>query len=186
MPKTKSDLKSQGIAARNAIPALERKKLSLAICERVIASEWIAADVILSYNAFNGEVDMEAFNQWAIDSGKKVAFPICKEGYMLVAAAPHGKDGLKVGKYGIISPVEGKCDLIKASDIGLVIVPCTAFHALTRARIGMGAGYYDRYLPQCLNAAKIGVAFEAQRVEELEADPWDVPLDRIATERQWH
>ena len=27
----------------------------------------------------------------------------------------------------------------------------------------MGKGYYDRYLPRCKNAVKIGIAFEAQR-----------------------
>jgi 5-formyltetrahydrofolate cyclo-ligase len=186
MQQTKSDLRKLGIAARKAISPEERKKRSLAICNRLISSEWSAASVILSYKAFQGEVDMEAFDSWAAEAGKKVAYPICKDGYLIVAAIPYGKDSMKAGKYGIIAPVESESELVKAEDIGLVIVPCAAFHGPTRLRVGMGAGYYDRYLPLCRNAAAIGVAFEAQRVDFLEADPWDVPLVRIATEERWY
>jgi len=29
----------------------------------------------------------------------------------------------------------------------------------------------------------VGVGFEAQRVDALDAQPWDVPLDAVCTER---
>lgn len=47
----------------------------------------------------------------------------------------------------------------------------------------MGKGYYDRYLPRCKNAVKIGIAFEAQRVEHAAVDEHDQRLDAYVTER---
>ena len=66
--------------------------------------------------------------------------------------------------------------------LDLVLAPCTAFDAGCY-RVGMGKGYYDRYLPRCTRAAVYGIAYEAQRVEAVAAGPLDVRLDGIITER---
>jgi 5-formyltetrahydrofolate cyclo-ligase len=56
-------------------------------------------------------------------------------------------------------------------------------------RIGHGKGHYDRalaHLRESGNVFTIGLAWEPQVVEEaLEPDPWDVPLDAIATPKEW-
>ena len=62
-----------------------------------------------------------------------------------------------------------------------MLVPCTAFDAVCR-RVGMGKGYYDRYLPRCTRAVKLGVAFEAQRVDKAAVDAHDEKLDGFVTE----
>ena len=62
-----------------------------------------------------------------------------------------------------------------------MLVPCTAFDAACR-RVGMGKGYYDRYLPRCRNAVLLGAAFEAQRVEQAAVDAHDQRLDGFVTE----
>ena len=48
----------------------------------------------------------------------------------------------------------------------------------------MGAGYYDRFLPKCVNAVFAMAAFEAQRAENLPQDETDVPMDIIVTEER--
>lgn len=66
-------------------------------------------------------------------------------------------------------------------------MPCTAFDA-DCFRVGMGKGYYDRFLPRCTHAGKIGIAFEAQRVAHAAVDRHDQRLDAYVTERgiyQW-
>ena len=66
-----------------------------------------------------------------------------------------------------------------------LVVPLTlglvAVYAACR-RVGMGKGYYDRYLPRCTRAVKVGVAFEAQRVEAAAVDAHDQRLDGFVTE----
>ena len=65
-------------------------------------------------------------------------------------------------------------------EIDLVIVPAVALD-IKGNRLGRGKGYYDRLLPQCPQAYKIGVALECQLLEELPVDPFDAPLDAVFT-----
>lgn len=64
----------------------------------------------------------------------------------------------------------------------VVLVPMLGFDSNLH-RIGYGGGYYDKFLAGQLQAQKIGVCFESGRVERLPAEPHDVPLDVIITEK---
>ena len=46
----------------------------------------------------------------------------------------------------------------------------------------MGAGYYDRFLPQTENAIKIGVAYDALLQDELPYNEYDVPVPYLVSE----
>ena len=140
------------------------------------------AENLLIYAAFGGEVDLAGLAEQAARLGKTVAYPVCGEHFTLTAAVP-GPDGWEVGAYGIRTPVLERAALIRPEALDLVLVPCTAFDAVCR-RVGMGKGYYDRYLPRCRNAVALGVAFEAQRVPEAAADEQDWQLDGFVTERK--
>ena len=131
---------------------------------------------------FGGEVDLAGLAEQAARLGKTVAYPVCGENFTLTAAVP-GPDGWEMGAYGIRTPVLERAALIRPEALDLVLVPCTAFDAVCR-RVGMGKGYYDRYLPRCRNAVALGVAFEAQRVPEAAADEQDWQLDGFVTERK--
>ena len=109
-----------------------------------------------------------------------MAYPVCGENFTLTAAVP-GPDGWEMGAYGIRTPVLERAALIRPEALDLVLVPCTAFDAACR-RVGMGKGYYDRYLPRCRNAVALGVAFEAQRVDKAAVDVYDEKLDGFVTE----
>ena len=78
------------------------------------------------------------------------------------------------------TPAEALAPWLEQLD--LVLVPCTAFDADCR-RVGMGKGYYDRYLPRCTRAVKIGIALEVQRVPRAAVDAHDQRLDAFVTER---
>ncbi len=63
----------------------------------------------------------------------------------------------------------------------LIFVPMVGFDAAVN-RIGQGGGHYDRYLAAHPQACRIGVAWECQRVDRIDARAWDVPMDAIVTE----
>ena len=139
------------------------------------------AQTILLYAAFGSEADLSAFAEKAQAQGKTLAYPVCGEAYSLTAAVP-GPDGWETGLYGIRTPVLERSVLLEPEQLDLVLVPCTAFDA-DCFRVGMGKGYYDRYLPRCTRAVKLGIAFEAQRVPHAALDEHDQRLDAFVTER---
>jgi 5-formyltetrahydrofolate cyclo-ligase len=177
-----------GIAARKALDKETAALYSGLISQRLLdAGCYGAARTVFSYQAFNGEADVALFNGQAVLDGKRVAYPICYGGGRMIAAVPLDADAWETGKYGIRAPKIERSTVIDPAEIDMVIVPCTAFDGASRLRVGMGAGYYDRYLPQCVNAFTVAAAFEVQAVaDELAHDQWDVALCAIATEKNWY
>ncbi|WHO40588.1 5-formyltetrahydrofolate cyclo-ligase [Sphingobium sp. AP49] len=49
-------------------------------------------------------------------------------------------------------------------------------------RLGQGGGYYDRAFARFPDALRIGLAWSAQELDAVPADPWDLPLDMVLTE----
>lgn len=177
----KAAQRKAGIAARRALSETERTKANAALCARIAALDCFQkAQNILLYAAFGGEADLTALAEEAAKRGKTLAYPVCGEGFSLTAAVP-GPDGWEIGTYGIRTPILSQSAVLPPEQLDLVLVPCTAFDADCR-RVGMGKGYYDRYLPRCTQAVKIGVAFEAQRVDKAAVDAHDEKLDGFVTE----
>ena len=138
------------------------------------------------YLTYNELQDAQGFDLSAC-CGKQVAYPVCGEGCTLTAALPAPVDGWEAGAYGIRTPVLARARILPPDGLDLVLTPCTAFDAAGR-RVGMGKGYYDRFLPRCARAAVYGIAYEAQKVDAVAAGPLDVRLDGIITEKgvyQW-
>lgn len=174
--------RAAGRAARKALDAPQRAAANAALCRQVLELDaYRAAHTLLLYAAFGGEANLAAVAAEAARQGKTVAYPVCGEGFSLTAAVP-GADGWAVGQYGIRAPVPERSTLLQPERLDLVLVPCTAFDADCR-RVGMGMGYYDRYLPLCTRAVKIGIALEAQRVPRAAVDAHDQRLDAFVTER---
>ena len=180
--EAKQTQRKAGRAARKALGPEERKAANAALC----AFLWQLATVqnaqtILLYAAVGSEADLSALAEKAQAQGKTLAYPVCGEAYSLTAAVP-GPDGWETGLYGIRTPVLERSVLLEPEQLDLVLVPCTAFDA-DCFRVGMGKGYYDRYLPRCTKAAKIGIALEVQRVAHAAVDEHDQRLDAFVTER---
>ena len=127
-----------------------------------------------------GEANPAAIDAAALRLGKAVAYPLCLEEGHMEAALPEAADALAPGRYGIPAPIPGRCRLLAPEDVDLALVPCAAFDAFCR-RVGMGAGYYDRYLARC-GAFSVALAYEAQRVPQAAAQEHDVLLCAVASE----
>ena len=78
---------------------------------------------------------------------------------------------------------------VRALALDVLFMPLLGFD-LRGFRMGMGGGYYDvslsyqRRLKRWRRPKLIGIAFEAQKMDALPNDPWDVPLDCVITEKK--
>ena len=52
-------------------------------------------------------------------------------------------------------------------------------------RLGLGGGYYDRFLERCPQAVRMALAFSFQLVEELPVESHDITVDWIITEQEY-
>lgn len=78
------------------------------------------------------------------------------------------------GKYQIPEPQN-----MPEAECSILLIPMAAFSGM--ARIGYGAGYYDRYLHAHSDILRCGTAFEIQK-DTFEKQPWDELMDLIVTE----
>jgi 5-formyltetrahydrofolate cyclo-ligase len=94
---------------------------------------------------------------------------------------------LVTNRYGIAEP-ESDRDPVKLLSVSIVLLPLVAFDD-GGGRLGMGGGYYDRFLgtvPAQLRPRLIGLAHDVQySPSPLPADDWDIALDDIVTESGW-
>jgi 5-formyltetrahydrofolate cyclo-ligase len=89
-------------------------------------------------------------------------------------------DDLEQGSYEILEPKKAAFRRCEPSEPDVVIVPAIAFDP-SGHRIGYGAGFYDRLLPQT-NAVKIGIGYSFCMVESAFPEAHDVPADYVITD----
>lgn len=177
-------VRKYGIGGRESLSERERMAFSAVISEKIATSdEFKQAETILIYKGVKGEVRLEELECAAVAEGKRTAFPLCISKTEMIALIPNGADSWKKGAFGILEPVREASVEIPPEKIDLVICPCTAFDDMCN-RMGMGGGYYDRYLLRCSNANIAAVAFEAQKVKSVPVESHDRPMDKVFTEER--
>lgn len=177
---TKKEQRTYCYEQRKKLSDLDQKAFSDSISRKLLELPEIKnAKNILSYAAMPNEVDLSLFAKLSGD--KCISYPVSYAKGIMKAYLPNSEDSWVVGKYGIRSPKEEDSVLIQPEDIDVVIVPCVGFGA-DKKRLGHGGGYYDRYLPLCPKAAKICVAFEAQKLDNICTDSYDQLMSCVVTE----
>ncbi len=86
-------------------------------------------------------------------------------------------DALVAGPMGLRQPEPSAA----AVDPRAFVVPLLAFDR-SRARLGYGAGYYDRAFAAWPGARRIGIAWACQQLPAVPVDSWDMPLHAVVTE----
>ena len=82
----------------------------------------------------------------------------------------------------IVQPTLSKDQPFPEQQFDVILVPALGFDRHSN-RLGLGAGWYDRFVAQQPRARKIGVAYAWAFVEDgIPVEPWDMKLDRVVTE----
>lgn len=168
---------------RSKLSVAFRTTASQTICTRIKKLEhYRQAKRIALYHAINGEVDLSSLWNSAPLQGKYCYFPALKEDSTLIFLPATPATAFKKNQYGIQEPDIDHDLAISLDELDIIFMPLLGFD-LYCTRLGMGAGYYDRTLankPKCL---LLGIAYEFQRLDFIEAQSWDVPLDGVMTQQ---
>ena len=182
---SKSEIRKRLLGLRDSLSTEEITAGSGEIVTRLMRIEEIRkASSLMVYVSFGSEVVTDDLIRWGWGEGKRIVVPFCRpEGREMTACRIDGFDELEKGHYGIRAPMVGRLRPVPSGEIDVVLVPAVAFDR-QGYRVGYGGGYYDRFLPGCPQAAKIGAAFACQIIEEIPVGPYDVAMDCIVTEEE--
>jgi 5-formyltetrahydrofolate cyclo-ligase len=177
----KEKIRKQVLDARFKLAPEQRRVKSAEIEARLFGlPEYCAASIVLFYASFQSEVETHHMIRRALAEGKRVVLPKVKGKELDLFEISNFDRDVSPGAWGIPEP-EGdrQADL---KDIGLIVVPGAAFDGRGN-RIGYGAGFYDKLLP-LYKGRTVALAFELQIVPEAPADPHDIPMQKIVTEKR--
>lgn len=165
-----------------AIPEMDRARRSAEIERQALAlPEMRGPDAVLLFDAFGSEVETAGIVSALREAGVRVLLPHRESGG-LEATVVGPDDPLVPTGYGPREPERKRP--VDPAGIDVVIAPGLAFDRRGR-RLGRGGGEFDRYLGRLgAGTTKIGLAFAEQIVPEVPAEPHDVPMDVVVTDRE--
>jgi 5-formyltetrahydrofolate cyclo-ligase len=182
------ELRTANKAKRNQLEPGTVASLSIEITRHLWRLSSLArARRIACYFPFGGEVDCQYATQIAWDRDREVYLPVLR-GQELVFAPYRPDTKLLRNRYGIPEPRISGGDFFRPHEIDVVLTPLVAFDEKGN-RIGMGAGYYDRsfrFMRDRVNWMRprlVGLAYDFQKVPQLKACSWDIPLQTVVTEK---
>jgi len=168
----------------------ERDFASEIICTAAINSSYFQrANHVACYLPSDDEVNCWRLIKRAWQMKKRVFVPTVQKNSKLLFVEFHNNSQTRKNIYGLREPVNDV--IFDSRKLDLVFTPLVAFDKQGN-RVGMGGGYYDRTF-SFLNKRKhlfrpklIGLAFDCQSYEHIDASTWDIPLFQVITESGPH
>ena len=181
----KKELRAAALQKRRAIGPGELAALSSLVGENVLSlKEYKEARLMISYCAMDDEVQTRPIIERALAEGKRVAVIVTDvSSKTLSFSEMKSFEELAPGALGILEPKEGRLRPVSIAQADLILVPLVAWDE-SGHRLGYGAGYFDRALAWSTRTKKVGLALESQRLPQIPASRYDVPLDIIVTEKR--
>jgi 5-formyltetrahydrofolate cyclo-ligase len=179
----KAELRREGLARRDALPAEIRNAAAEAIAARAFPLAIASGMIVSGFMPLKSEINPLPLMRKLADAGARLALPVVAgRGQPLIMRSWQWGEPLVPGVWGIREPPPTAPEL----QPDILLVPLLAFDR-SGHRIGYGAGYYDLTIAQ-LRAKKpiaaVGIAFAAQEVESVPRTAFDAGLDLVLTENE--
>ncbi|MCP4482893.1 MAG: 5-formyltetrahydrofolate cyclo-ligase [bacterium] len=168
---------------RKAMTVKEVEQKSEVINKRLI-TQFSAAQMVMGYFPFGNEVDIRYLLEFFIAKNGFVILPKVVSKTDLRFFVVHDLDCTH-GYCGIFEPCIESCEEVKDfKRVDLALIPGVCFDEQCN-RIGMGMGFYDRFLVKAKIAHKniIGVGFDFQVVKNLQVKDTDFRMGSVISEK---
>lgn len=172
----KNELRYKMKSLRLLLPERTRKSAAEEVFERLEkTAAFMLAERIMMYHSLPDELSTHEFlRKWS----DRKRFYLPRVNGVDLEVLPYEESRLELGSFHIEEPTG--YDTTDPDDIELVVVPAVAYDRSGK-RLGRGKGFYDRFL-KTTKATKVGVGYEFQLVDDLPAEPHDIPMDIIVTQ----
>jgi 5-formyltetrahydrofolate cyclo-ligase len=179
----KASLRREALSRRDAMPAAERASASTGIVERLaelLIERAVGAVAVTS--PIRSEADILPLLGVAAGRGVETGLP-AMEGDWLSFRRWRPGDRLAIGAFGVSQPEPDAAVLTP----DFIVLPLAAFDRKGN-RLGYGKGHFDRALGALIAADArpllVGAGFAVQEVAAIPAEPHDISLDAVVTERE--
>ena len=169
---------------RKSLDPQLKAEMDAQICQRLSSLVSVRyADEVLSFSPLTGEIEISAFNENVLKSGKKFYLPRCVKGtsemnFHRVESIAE----LENGSFSIMEPSEDAPKWKNESGVNAVcIIPAMSYDR-QGYRLGYGKGYYDRHMSS-KNVLKIGICYTDFLSEAIPRGRFDLSVDIIVTEK---
>lgn len=176
----KEDVRSRVKASKAMLSDTERISAAEAVFDMLEqTAAFLMSDNILMYHSLPDELSTHSFlEKW--NKRKRLFLP--RVNGVNLEILPYDRSRLSLGAFHIEEPTGD--EICSVDDIDLIVVPGVGFDP-SGNRVGRGKGYYDRLLADS-KATKIGVAYDFQMVDAIDADPHDVRVDIVITDSTYY
>jgi 5-formyltetrahydrofolate cyclo-ligase len=177
----KKEIRKKALAARDSLLPGQRSSKSRQIEESLFSlPEFKSAHAVMFFASFRSEVDTVPMIRRALGDGKRVILPKVNGDKLELFEIKNFDNDVSPGAWGIPEPC-GSAP-VKLDELDAIIVPGAAFDERGN-RLGYGAGFYDKLLSE-FKKPTVALAFEEQITSNIPADPHDVPVQKIVTEKR--
>lgn len=166
---------------RRSIPPVEAAAQAEAATGQVQAwSLYRQAGTVMLYTSMPEELSTRNLCLDVLGAGKTLLLPRLENRQDMTARQVSSLDALIPGAMGILEPGTD-APVCPPDAIDLILCPGLAFDA-QGWRLGFGAGYYDRFLPQS-SAIAAGFCYLQQLITHVPHQSEDIPMHYLITAR---
>ena len=189
----KKSLRKHFRELRRNLTTNDKQQAAINIAQQLIKIPvYQKAQHIGMYSALADEASLNVFSELAREAGKTLYLPVIDKNSSdnLMNFKTWSSDAqLSPNSLGIPEPNDAsnssKLNIV-STPLDLLLLPLVAYDKKGQ-RLGMGGGFYDRYIQNNLNkqCVLIGVAFSCQQATVLPNDSWDKQLHAVVNEKEF-
>lgn len=178
MQTSKSDIRKAMKAAKSKLSPSEKSSAELSVLANIErCPEFKAGKKILAYHSLPDEIGTtDLLRKWSKE--KQIFLPRVNGDDLDIL--PFNESMLAKGAFSIMEP--SGSNTVDINEIDTIIVPAVAFDRKGN-RLGRGKGFYDRLLHRT-NCPKIGMVYQLQLCDSIPAEPHDIQVDIIVTDKE--